>query len=244
MIVKNAFGTTSKGEAIDVYTIRNSSGAAVDILTYGATVNSIYVADKNGAFCTDAFNTYVFGIYRIRQKANGYYNTCQYRRYYYPERRLFIAQNRPYSRFYIGLTEGKRTSGDHSPVNAAGKECFGIIGPRIAVKTFDHPFIASKLDVAAKHKISNPHKGIKPMYRQNKESERLPQMVLSIYVRLLVGNNVPHIFFAYIKRNVYFRPDKAENEGGYYGFTLVDVVAEQYGGSDHALNLHIAYEGI
>lgn len=50
MIVKNAFGTTSKGEAVDVYTIRNSSGAAVDILTYGATVNSIYVADKNGAF--------------------------------------------------------------------------------------------------------------------------------------------------------------------------------------------------
>lgn len=50
MIVKNAFGTTSKGEAVDVYTIRNSSGAAVDILTYGATVNSIYVADKNGVF--------------------------------------------------------------------------------------------------------------------------------------------------------------------------------------------------
>lgn len=50
MIVKNAFGTTSKGEAVDIYTIRNSSGAAVDILTYGATVNSIYVADKNGAF--------------------------------------------------------------------------------------------------------------------------------------------------------------------------------------------------
>ena len=50
MIVKNAFGTTLKGEAVDVYTIRNSSGAAVDIITYGATVNSIYVADKNGAF--------------------------------------------------------------------------------------------------------------------------------------------------------------------------------------------------
>ena len=50
MIVKNSFGTTSKGEAVDIYTIRNSSGAAVDILTYGATVNSIYVADKNGVF--------------------------------------------------------------------------------------------------------------------------------------------------------------------------------------------------
>ena len=50
MIVKNSFGTTSKGEVVDVYTIRNSSGTAVDILTYGATVNSIYAADKNGVF--------------------------------------------------------------------------------------------------------------------------------------------------------------------------------------------------
>ena len=50
MIVKNSFGTTSKGEAVDIYTIRNSADTAVDILTYGATVNSIYVADKNGVF--------------------------------------------------------------------------------------------------------------------------------------------------------------------------------------------------
>ncbi len=50
MIVKNSFGTTANGEAVDIYTIRNSSGTAVDLLTYGATVNSIYVADKNGTF--------------------------------------------------------------------------------------------------------------------------------------------------------------------------------------------------
>ena len=50
MIVKNSFGITAKGEAVDVYTIRNSAGTAVDIITYGATVNSIYVADKDGNF--------------------------------------------------------------------------------------------------------------------------------------------------------------------------------------------------
>ncbi len=50
MIVKNFFGTTAKGEAVDIYTLRNSSETAVDILTYGATVNSIYVADKDGNF--------------------------------------------------------------------------------------------------------------------------------------------------------------------------------------------------
>lgn len=50
MIVKNSFGITAKGEAVDIYTIRNSSETAVDIITYGATVNSIYVADKDGVF--------------------------------------------------------------------------------------------------------------------------------------------------------------------------------------------------
>lgn len=50
MIVKNIFGTTKNGETVDVYTLRNSNETAVDIITYGATVNSIYVADKNGVF--------------------------------------------------------------------------------------------------------------------------------------------------------------------------------------------------
>lgn len=50
MIVKNFFGTTKNGEKVDVFTLKNSSGTAVDILTYGATINSIYTADKNGEF--------------------------------------------------------------------------------------------------------------------------------------------------------------------------------------------------
>ena len=50
MIVKNLFGNTADGKQVDCYTIRNSSETAVDIITYGATVNSIYVADKNGIF--------------------------------------------------------------------------------------------------------------------------------------------------------------------------------------------------
>ena len=50
MIVKNIFGTTADGRAVDCYTIKNSSGMAVDIITYGATVNSIYAEDKNGVF--------------------------------------------------------------------------------------------------------------------------------------------------------------------------------------------------
>ena len=50
MIVKNFFGTTADGRDVHVYTIRNSSETAVDIITYGATINSIYAADRNGVF--------------------------------------------------------------------------------------------------------------------------------------------------------------------------------------------------
>ena len=50
MIVKNIFGTTADGRQVDCYTLKNASGMAVDIITYGATVNSIYAEDKNGVF--------------------------------------------------------------------------------------------------------------------------------------------------------------------------------------------------
>lgn len=50
MIVRDVFGTTEKGERVDIFTIKNSSETAVDIITYGATINSIYAADKNGEF--------------------------------------------------------------------------------------------------------------------------------------------------------------------------------------------------
>ena len=41
MIVKNSFGATADGRAVDCYTIKNSSETAVDVITYGATLNSI-----------------------------------------------------------------------------------------------------------------------------------------------------------------------------------------------------------
>ena len=50
MIVKNYFGTTADGRDVDCYTIKNTKETTVDIITYGATINSIYAADKNGTF--------------------------------------------------------------------------------------------------------------------------------------------------------------------------------------------------
>ena len=50
MITKKPFGTTKAGEEVSLYTLQNSKGTAADIITYGAAINSIYVADKNGEF--------------------------------------------------------------------------------------------------------------------------------------------------------------------------------------------------
>lgn len=48
MITKNYFGETSDGRKVDVYELKNSNETAVDIITYGATVNNIYTKDRNG----------------------------------------------------------------------------------------------------------------------------------------------------------------------------------------------------
>lgn len=48
MIVKNEFGSTASGKKIDVFTLQNTNNTSVDIITYGAALNSIRTADKNG----------------------------------------------------------------------------------------------------------------------------------------------------------------------------------------------------
>lgn len=48
MITKNYFGETSDGRRVDIYELKNSNETAVDIITYGATVNNIYTKDRNG----------------------------------------------------------------------------------------------------------------------------------------------------------------------------------------------------
>ena len=47
-VEKQPFGTTAAGIAVDVYTLTNTSGAKVKIITYGARVVSIEVPDRSG----------------------------------------------------------------------------------------------------------------------------------------------------------------------------------------------------
>jgi aldose 1-epimerase len=47
-IPKAPFGATPEGQAVDIYTLRNNSGAEARIMTYGGILVSLKVPDKNG----------------------------------------------------------------------------------------------------------------------------------------------------------------------------------------------------
>lgn len=49
-IVKSFFGETADGRRVDLYSVKNSNGTTVDIITYGAAIKSVYAADGNGKF--------------------------------------------------------------------------------------------------------------------------------------------------------------------------------------------------
>ncbi|SDJ73043.1 aldose 1-epimerase [Nonomuraea maritima] len=53
-ITKKYFGTMPDGKKIDIYTLRNSRGMRVNILTYGGIIQSIDVPDKRGKFANVA----------------------------------------------------------------------------------------------------------------------------------------------------------------------------------------------
>ncbi|OOM76826.1 aldose 1-epimerase precursor [Clostridium puniceum] len=49
-IEKKLFGTMANGEEVYIYTLKNSKGMTAEICTYGATIVSTKVPDKNGKF--------------------------------------------------------------------------------------------------------------------------------------------------------------------------------------------------
>jgi aldose 1-epimerase len=48
-IERDAFGKTADGVAVDRYTLRNSGGLTVRLITYGATVTELWTPDRQGA---------------------------------------------------------------------------------------------------------------------------------------------------------------------------------------------------
>src|SRR5262245_7980 len=48
-VVKVPFGKTKDGESVDLFVLTNSKGTVVKIMTLGATVTELWVADKDGS---------------------------------------------------------------------------------------------------------------------------------------------------------------------------------------------------
>lgn len=49
-VKKDSFGKTADGKSVEIYTLKNSQGAEAKIITYGGTMVSLKVPDKNGKF--------------------------------------------------------------------------------------------------------------------------------------------------------------------------------------------------
>ena len=60
------FGKTSRGQAVEVYTLSNANGMAVDILTYGGVISAIRVPDRNGVMANVTLGFDNFPDYEAR----------------------------------------------------------------------------------------------------------------------------------------------------------------------------------
>ena len=70
---KMIFGQTAEGKRVDLYTLTNSGGMEVKITTYGATVVSLVVPDRNGkpadvVLGFDSLEDYIRGGYYFGKK--------------------------------------------------------------------------------------------------------------------------------------------------------------------------------
>src|SRR2546422_10358068 len=49
-VTREPFGTTNRGEAVSVYTLKNAHGMELRVLNYGGIILSLKVPDRNGRF--------------------------------------------------------------------------------------------------------------------------------------------------------------------------------------------------
>ena len=68
VLQKTTFGRTADGKQVDLYTLTNSGGMEVKITTYGATVVSLVLPDRNGkpadvVLGFDSLEDYIRGAY-------------------------------------------------------------------------------------------------------------------------------------------------------------------------------------
>ena len=65
------FGATSDGQAVEMYTLRNSRGLTAKVLTFGAAIYSLEVPDRNGKFANVNANHPTLADYEAKGGAFG-----------------------------------------------------------------------------------------------------------------------------------------------------------------------------
>lgn len=70
-VERSDFGTTTAGEAVDLYTLSNEKGVRLKAMNYGAIVYSLEVPDKNGIFTNVTANRPTLADYQSRSACFG-----------------------------------------------------------------------------------------------------------------------------------------------------------------------------
>src|SRR5215204_6482022 len=70
-VKKGAWGKTLTGKAVEIYTLKNSKGAEAQVITYGGTVVSLKMPDKNGKFADVVLGYGSIGYYEKNQSYIG-----------------------------------------------------------------------------------------------------------------------------------------------------------------------------
>lgn len=65
------FGTTTEGEPVEMFTLKNSHGLTAKVMTYGAILYSLDVPDRNGVFANVTANRETLADYQRRSAAFG-----------------------------------------------------------------------------------------------------------------------------------------------------------------------------
>ncbi len=70
-IDKVPFGTTRDGQAVELYTLKNSGGASAKVMTFGAIIYSLEMPDRQGQFTNITANRETLADYEARSGAFG-----------------------------------------------------------------------------------------------------------------------------------------------------------------------------
>ncbi len=70
-VEKQPFGTNKWGEAVELYTLKNSQGLTVQVMTYGAIIYQVTVPDRTGAVVNVTANRETLADYESRSGAFG-----------------------------------------------------------------------------------------------------------------------------------------------------------------------------